>query len=707
MIFKLFCFHKTYKYFILLIFMTKETFYVTTAIDYASGKPHIGHAYEKVAADVLARWNRNIGKNVFFQTGTDEHGQKISEKAKEAKKTEQEFVDLIVPQFENLCKELNISYDYFFRATNEKHKKMVQEVFQKSFDNGDIYLGEYEGLYCVGCERYYTEDELIDGKICPDHKTEVEKVRDENYFFKLSKYQKQLLDFYEKTDFLAPESKKFETINRVKEGLQDISVSRRKEKLKWGIECPFDREHVIYVWFDALFNYYTGLKINKKEKFWPANVHIIGKDIQWFHNVYWPAFLMSVGLPLPEKVHAHGHVLAGDGHKMSKSLGNVIDPIKFAKKYGVDELRYAFLSLGTYGEDVNFSEELFAEKVNNELNNDLGNLVSRVHAMTNKYFDCVPELDETKRTNEEKRLIDYFGHTFCRKFNELMQNLEYNKAIDLLWGNIRLVNAYVNIVEPWKQDSERNKVILSHLNLIVKHIEFYVRCFIPSKAERIRKQFNYKDKEETIEIMTFEERKLNEKYPVPLIKPFAEGHKLGEKDNLFEKIKLEKKEDKKNKQSEVREGFASLNLKVGKLVKVEKVDNSDKLYRLQVDLGSEKRQILSGLQQIYKQEELENRLVVVIANLKKAKLAGEESNGMVLAVEDPKIGHSDCGLLTTDLNVGTNLELEDGTRADNDSIIKSKKFAKVKLDVKNGKVTWNGKVVKGISSDRGFEGFVC
>lgn len=652
--------------------MNKDKFYITTAIDYASGKPHFGHAYEKVAADVLARWNRNIGKDVFFMTGTDEHGQKIVEKAKEASKNPKEFVDIITPQFKLLCEKLNISYDYFIRTTNENHKKFVQKMLQKSYDKGDIYKGTYSGLYCVGCERYYTADELIDGKICPDHKKEVEFVEEENYFFKLLSYQNKLIELYEKNpDFLSPNSRAQETINRVKEGLQDISISRNKEKLDWGVELPFDKSHVTYVWFDALFNYVSGLKINDKEDFWPAEVHLVGKDVMWFHNVYWPAFLMSVGLDLPRKVFAHGHVLDGVGHKMSKSLGNVIDPVKFSKKYGVDEFRYFVVAGGSFGEDVNFSEELFAHKINNELNNDLGNLVSRVHGMVGKYFEGV--------VPKASKVIEV-DHEFIAKlnifesFNSQMQSLEFNKAIETLWSAIRETNAYINAVAPWKEsDKERLATTMNILCSAVKLFASYLECFMPEKTQRLFKQYNVEN-----------ENKFEFEF-------FKSEHKLGQKDNLFEKIVLEVKEEKP-KEMKKREGFATLNLKVGKIVEVKQHPEAEKLYIEKINLGeAEPRQIVSGLKDYYKIEELLGRKVIVAANLKPAKLRGEMSQGMVLVSESEDEKH--IGLLETDAEVGTNLVCNKEI-ADNEEIIKVDAFFKISMSSDGQKVYYESKEIK-------------
>ena len=512
--------------------MTKK-FYITTAIDYANAPPHLGHAYEKIAADVLARWNRNIGNDVFFLTGIDEHGQKVKESAIEKNKTPKDFVDELSKKFSELTKKFNISNNFFIRTTNIKHKIFVQKMLQKAYDNGDIYKDIYDGFYCVGCERYYDDKEAINGN-CPIHLKKLERKKEENYFFRLSKYEKKILDYYKKnSEFISPKFKQKEILNRVNEGLRDISISRQKKKLDWGIELPFDHEHVNYVWFDALFNYMSALQIENKIMFWPCDVHIVGHDISWFHLVYWPAFLMSVGYDLPKKVFSHGMILDNKGHKMSKSLGNVVNPYDEIEKYGLDEIRYILLSLGTFGEDLNYSKEIVVQKINNELNNDLGNLVSRVHAMTTKYFPSGIEKYKLEITKVGEVIIN--ENNFFELFNSYMQNLDFNRAIELLWNRIRNINAYINEVAPWKETSQNRLAnIISILNACVVDITQYLDCFMPNKAELIREQFNIKKELPIKEIsLCYQEV----------------GHKLGEKKNIFEKVKLE--EGKKNEEKSI------------------------------------------------------------------------------------------------------------------------------------------------------------
>ena len=468
-----------------------ETFYITTPIYYVSGKPHLGHAYTSVACDVLAKWHKIKGKKVFFLTGTDEHGQKIANKAKENNMGEKEFVDSLIPMFKELNEKLELQNDFFIRTTDEYHKVYVQKMLQKAYDKEDIYKAKYEGLYCVECEKYYDEKELLEGKKCPDHKKEVKFMSEENYFFKLSKYQDKLLELYkENPEFLSPKKIANETINRVNEGLKDISISRRKETLNWGIELPFDKDHVTYVWFDALYNYLSALEHTNNQEFWPANIHMVGKDINWFHSVYWPAFLMSTDQVLPKKVFAHGWWTV-EGEKMGKSMGNVIDPVQIIKEYGLEEFKYYILTAGRFGEDKNFSKAELIERINGELNNALGNLVSRTKAMITKYFEG--EINETKKLRElELNLVE--KSKFHKDFEKEMKDLNFQEAMKILFKFIYEVNSYVDEAKPWKEEDEENKkIILSTIVSSIKLITNYLEFMMPNKNKLIRRTFGLKD----------------------------------------------------------------------------------------------------------------------------------------------------------------------------------------------------------------------
>ena len=474
-----------------------EKFYITTAIDYPSGNPHIGHAYEKISADILSRWYKIIlgEENCFLQIGLDEHGQKIYDTAKSQNKEVGDFLEEYYKKFLEMYKKLGIKEDYFIRTTDDKHKVLVQKFLQKSFDNGDIYLGKYEGFYCVGCERYYEKKDLDENLNCLIHKKKCEEKSEENYFFKLSKYEDKLLKFYEENpDFISPKSKRDLILNRVKEGLKDLSISRPKSSLTHGIEIPFDNNHICYVWFDALFNYYTGLLMNEKKDFWPCDVHIIGHDISWFHCVYWPAFLMSSNIEPPKKVFSHGMLLDKSGHKMSKSLGNVIDPNEQIEKFGVDEFRIYLMSIGTYGEDLKYDEDKLIEFINNVLNNEFGNLVSRVYSMTNKYFNGkTPKfLEENLEEQIDKEFIKEIDDNFFEKVKKEFENLNFHKVLDLIFEKIRFANSYINDCEPWKiKDKKRLEIVFNNLVSFLYFIKDFLKPFIPNKILLLEEQFNF------------------------------------------------------------------------------------------------------------------------------------------------------------------------------------------------------------------------
>ncbi len=452
----------------------KKKFYITTPIYYPNDVPHIGHAYTTIAADILARWNKLQGKEVFFLTGTDEHGKKIESTARKHNKTPKEFVNELVPKFKEAWKKLNIDYDKFIRTTDKEHEKVVSEILQRVYDKGDIYKGEYEGFYCVACEGYYTEKDLVNG-CCPIHKTKAELLKEESYFFRLSQYQKKLLDFYKKNPgFISPEYRKSEIVNRVKEGLKDLSISRAS--FNWGIPLPFDKKHVCYVWFDALFNYYSATKEKGKEKFWPADVHLVGKDILWFHSVIWPAFLLSAGIELPKKVFAHGW-WTFDKEKISKTRGNVINIDKLIKIAGVDSARYFLFREAVFGEDGDFSEEKLVERHNNELADKLGNLVSRVSALIEK--------NGIEKT--ENKLIKKLKE---KEIEKRFENYELDKALNEIFAFIDVCNEYVQEKKPWET---KNKKVLYELKESILKIAELLSPFIPSTSEKITKQFSAKN----------------------------------------------------------------------------------------------------------------------------------------------------------------------------------------------------------------------
>ncbi|HKZ33658.1 MAG TPA: methionine--tRNA ligase [Candidatus Nanoarchaeia archaeon] len=456
----------------------KNKFYVTTPIYYPNDIPHVGHAYTTIAADVLSRWYRLKGYDVFFLTGTDEHGKKIENTAKKHNKTPKEFVDSLIPKFKEAWKKLNLNYDRFIRTTDKDHEKIVQKVLQRVFDKGDIYKGHYEGFYCTECEAYYTEKDLVNGE-CPIHKIKIEKLKEESYFFRLSKYQKQLLEFYKKNPgFISPSNRKQEIINRVQEGLKDLSISR--ESFKWGIPLPFDKKHVCYVWFDALFNYYSATRQKGKEKFWPADVHLVGKDIIWFHTVYWPAFLLSAGIELPKKVFAHGW-WTFDKEKISKSKGKIINIDELVGIAGADSARYFLLRNIPFGEDGDFSEAILRERHNNELANKLGNLVSRVGALAEKYG-----IDE--KVDFRKINVDVHIENVVRDISQLIENYEFDKALNSIFAYIDMFNQWI---QQWKSWENREKD-LYELATGIRLVAILLWPFIPQTSEKIAKRFGFR-----------------------------------------------------------------------------------------------------------------------------------------------------------------------------------------------------------------------
>ncbi len=574
----------------------KKTFYVTTAIDYVNAEPHIGHAYQKIISDILARWNALQGKEVFFLTGTDEHGKKIQNAAEKAGKSPLEFSNEMAKKFESAWKKLNIQPTRFIRTTDKDHEKTVAEFVNKINKSKDIYKGTYEGYYCTPCETYYTEKDLVNG-CCPVHKTKIELLKEESYFFKLSKYQKFLLDLYKKNpQFILPETRRNEIINRVKESLQDLSITRTS--FSWGIPFPLDKKHVVYVWFDALINYYTAINSPKLKKFWPADAHILGKDNGWFHAVIWPAMLKSAGIKLPKTVLIHGF-LTFNREKISKSLGNSVSPIALADKYGADSIRYFVCRQFPFaeGNDGDFSEKDLVRRHNDELANKLGNLVSRVSGLI--------ETTGTEKTTNN--LIKKFK---IKEIGNLMETYHLDKALNEIFAFVDACNEYVQSQKPWET---KNKKVLFELKESILKIAELLEPFIPESAEKIVKCFSSKQ--------------------------------IKKAEPLFKKIDVDKEESKdikKEKTTKIEgianmsdivkyEDFAKLDLRVATIKKVEDIEGADKLYKLEVEIGKEKRTIVAGIKEHYKKDELKGKQVVVICNLEPRKMKGIESKGMLLA----------------------------------------------------------------------------
>lgn len=639
-----------------------KTFYITTAIDYANGKPHLGHLYEKIIADALARWHEQLGEDVFFLTGTDEHGQKIARTAEANGKNPQKFVDEVVVHFKKLCEKLNISNNDFIRTTEKRHIKVCEQVWQKVLDKGLIHKGKYEGLYCTGCEAYVTEKDLVSGK-CPAHQNTPEKLSEESYFFKLSQFQDKLLKHYEEhPGFILPSFRRKEIINRVKEGLKNLSSSRTT--LKWGIPVPNDPKHVVYVWFDALLNYISALGYPDGERFkkyWPANAHVIGKDINWFHSVIWPAILTALGVPLPKTIVVHGFVNV-KGEKLSKSLGRTVDPFALINLYGTDKVRYYFLREIPAGLDGDFTEESFVDRTNADLADALGNLLQRTSVLIHKKFGGeIPKPAEF--TKKEKEIIDK-ANNLLKETDSFMQKFEWHKALEKIWEFVHECNKYVNDAEPWKEkDEKRLATILYTLAESLRIISVFAWPFIPESAEKISKQLGQK-------LGKFENAKFSTK---------TTG-KLEEPQILFTKQELK---------TEELDPFRKLMLRVGVVEDVQPHPNADKLYVLHVNLGEEKRTLVAGLKQHYKPEQLKNKHLIVLTNLKPAKLRGVESQGMLLAAEK---NNTVKILEAPNSQPGSDVYVE-GLPCEHQKI-SLEDFQKIKLTTKNNKVWYNGKPLK-------------
>lgn len=637
----------------------KKTFYITTPIYYPSDKLHIGHAYTTVAGDAMARYKRLRGFDVRYLTGTDEHGQKIEQKAKEKGVPPQQFVDGIVAGIKELWKKLDISYDDFIRTTDERHKRAVEKIFAQLLEQGDIYRDTYEGWYCVPCESYILERQLQNGN-CPDCNRPVEKVKEDSYFFRMSKYADRLLEYYENNpDFIQPESRKNEMINNfIKPGLEDLSVSR--STFEWGVKVPGDPKHVIYVWIDALSNYISALGYGSEDetlykRYWPADVHLVGKEIVRFHTIYWPIMLMALGLPLPKKVFGHGWLLMKDG-KMSKSKGNVVDPVTLIDRYGLDALRYYLLREVPFGSDGTFTPESFVERVNSDLANDLGNLLNRTVAMIDKYFGGELPAPVEGATPYDELLRETAASTVT-KAEEALERMEFSVALTAISALVSRTNKYIDETAPWtlaKDESKKDALgsVMYHLAESLRFASVLLQPFLTLTPGKIWAQLGIVPGE------------LTAWESIRVFGQLQPGTRLAKGDPLFPRLDTEaeiayiteamsggtaaaapaaaeptKAEAPAAAKQEAPAGapeigiddFFKVELRVAQVVAAEPVKGADKLLKLQLDLGTETRQVVSGIAKFYTPEQMVGRKVICVTNLKPVKLRGELSQGMILA----------------------------------------------------------------------------
>lgn len=618
------------------------TFYITTPIYYVNAEPHLGHAYSTIVADVLNRFHLLRGENTFFLTGTDEHGDKIVKAADAAGESPAAYVDRISGMFRQLWPKLNISHSHFIRTTDPTHKAVVQDILTRVKEQGDIYFSEYEGLYCYGCERFYTERELVDGK-CPDHRTPPEVIREANYFFRMSRYQDWLRDHIERNpDFIRPERYRNEVLSFLKEPLEDLCISRPKSRLEWGIPLPFDDNFVTYVWFDALINYISALEYPEGQNFktfWPAAQHVIAKDILKPHGIYWPCMLKSAGIEPYRHLNVHGYWIIDKG-KMSKSLGNVVKPLDMVDRYGLDAFRYFLMREMVFGLDSDFSEEGFITRVNADLANDLGNLVSRSATMVNKFFSGqYPDIQGPTQPIDDT--LKAHALALVGRFTAFMLEPAFHKALMAVWEIINHVNKYIDETAPWvlaKSDRERLGTVIAHILETLRIVSGLIWPFMPQSAEKIQMQLGLPRSGRDLMLSELEDWGKKDVFTAIRTAPALFPRIEGRKETAAVPSKPPKAEKKLDKPLISYEDFEKVDLRVGTILAAEAIPKSKKLIKLRVDAGGE-RTVVAGIKEHYKPEDLPGKQVLLVVNLAPVTLMGVESQGMILAASDGKGMH--------------------------------------------------------------------